>query len=184
MAPADINIAFDLGLAYVRTARYAEGIPLLKPAVSNPALAFKARFLIGVAYFELHRYPEAAAQLEPLRPNPEHQERVLYFLEEKATAKSGNAAPAEQAFSDLLRKYPKSALVHKLLGTAHDAEGNVQQALAEFQQAAEIDPTLPEVKFDIALLYLKQRDDAEARRWLRGELELNSCYAPAPLLSR
>src|SRR5207302_544405 len=135
------------------------GILLLKPAVSNPDLALKARFLIGVAHFELNRFPEAAAELEPLRSNPEYEERVLYFLEE-SYRKSGNAAGAERAFSDLLHKYPKSALVHKLLGTAHDAEGNTPQALAEFKQAAQVDPTLPDVRFDIALLYLKQHDDA------------------------
>jgi protein O-GlcNAc transferase len=178
LAPADINIAFNLGLAYVKTRRYADGIKLLEPAVSNPEFAAKARFLIGVSYYELNQLPQAAAELETLRSNPEYAGRVLYFLEE-SYRKSGKAASAEQAFSDLLRQYPNSALVHKLLGTAHEAQGNVQEALSEFKKAAQIDPVLPDVKFSIALLSLKQHDDAAARKWLRDELALNACYAPA-----
>jgi tetratricopeptide (TPR) repeat protein len=178
LAPADPNIAFDLGLAYVKTGRYAEGIKLLESILSNAGFTAKARFLIGVSYYELNQFPQAATRLEPLGSNPEYAERVLFFLEE-SYRKSGNLAAAEQAFSSLLRQYPNSALVHKLLGAAHEAQGNIEQALAEYKKAAQADPALPDVNFSIALLYLKQHDDAAARKWLRDELALNVCHAPA-----
>ncbi len=177
-AQPDVKTAFNLGLAYVKSGRYADALPLLESSLANPALAIQARFLIGVSHYELNQFPQAADELEPLRSNPEYAERILFFLEE-TYRKSGKGPAAEQAFSDLLRQYPNSALVHKLLATAHQAQGNDQQALAEFKKAAQTDPALPDVKFSIALLYLKQHDDVEARKWLRDELALNPCYAPA-----
>jgi tetratricopeptide (TPR) repeat protein len=178
LAPANPGIAFNLGLACFRAGRYADAIAPLERALSDPNSADKARFLLGTAYYQTGKFSQAAAALEPLRANPAYAENALYILEE-SYRKSRNGPGAEQAFADLLRRYPDSALVHKLLGTAHDSQGHFQEALSEFQQAAQRDPALPEVKFNIGLLYLKLHDDASARKWIEQELAINPCFAMA-----
>jgi hypothetical protein len=50
------------------------------------------------------------------------------------------------------------ALVHKLLGTAYDSQGRFQEALAEFQIAAQSGPDLPDqVRCRTALFEIAQR---------------------------
>ena len=178
LAPENLSITFNLGLAYFRAGRCANAIAPLKRAVSDPKSAEKARFLLGASYYQLGKYTLAATELERLRSNPEYAENALYLLEE-SYRKSRNGAQAERAFSDLLSRYPDSALVHKLLGTAYDSQGNFREALAEMQKAAQRDPGLPEVKFGIGLLYLKLHDDVAARKALDEELAANPCFAAA-----
>jgi tetratricopeptide (TPR) repeat protein len=150
----------------------------LKLAVTGSDQKATARFLLGTAYFETGQFQLAAEQLEFVRSHPEFAENALYCLEE-SYRKSGNGARAEQAFLDLAKLKPDSALVHKLLGTAYDTQGRYPEALAEFQTASLSDPALPEVRFDAGLLCLKLHDEAAARKWFEAELKLNPCYAAA-----
>lgn len=178
LAPGDPRIAFNLGFAYVQAARFVDAIEPLKRALDDPAGRNKAMFLLGTCEFQVGQYKLAAAHLEPLRSQPEFAEKVLYFLEE-SYRNLRNVPAAESAFSELQNRYPDSALLHKLLGTAYDADGRWREALAEFEKAAERDPTLPEVKFDAGLLCLKLHDDEGARKWMTSELAHNPCLAAA-----
>ncbi len=145
---------------------------------ADPHKKQTVHFLLGTAYFETGQFGPAAEQLEAVRSDPEFAENALYLLEE-SYRKSGQAARAEQAFLDLTKVKPDSALVHKLLGTAYDTQGRFPEALAEFEKAAQSDPSLPEVGFDAGLLCLKLHDEVAARKWLEAELKLNPCYAAA-----
>lgn len=178
LLPGDPGIAVNLGLAYVRAGRFPEAVAPLKLAVAGSDKKDTARFLLGSAYFEIRQFQLAAEQLEFVRSSPGFAENALYFLEE-SYRKSGNAARAEQAFVELTKLKPDSALVHKLLGTAYDTQGRFPEALAEFQTASLSDPGLPEVRFDAGLLCLKLHDEAAARKWFEAELKLNPCYAAA-----
>ena len=176
LAPADLTVAFNLGLAYFRAGRYGDAIAPLKRALSDPLSRDKARFLLGTSYYQTENFQKAAEALEPLRADPAYAENALYLLEE-SYRKAHNESKAEEAFADLLRRYPDSALVHKLLGVAYDAQGRPQEALSELEKAAERDPALPEISFTIGLLHLKLHDDQTARVWFEKELALNSCSA-------
>lgn len=177
LRPDDDGIAFNLGLACVKAGRFRDAIEPLQRGASDPARRNASHFLLGSAYFETAQFRLAANELEAVRSNPEFAENALYLLEE-SYRKSGDAR-AEQAFMDLVKLKPDSALVHKLLGTAYDTQGHFPEALAEFQKAAQADSSLPEVRFDAGLLCLKLHDEAGARRWLEAELKLNPCYAAA-----
>lgn len=177
LLPEDKGIAFNLGLACVNAGRFAEAIEPLNIAAAEPGRMAAVHFLLGTANFETGRFLSAAEHLEAVRSNPEYGENALYLLEE-SYRKSGDAR-AQQAFLDLVKLKPDSALVHKLLGTAYDAQGRFPEALAEFKQASESDAGLPEVRFDAGLLSLKMHDAEAARHWLQAELDLNPCYAAA-----
>lgn len=177
-APDDARIAFNLGLAYFQSGRLADALKPLQKGLDDPDSAAKSRFLLGNCYFELGRFAEAAAALEPLRATPEYGERTLYLLEESyRNTKQG--LRAEQAFAELQRRCPDSALLHKLLGTAYDAAGRYQEALTELLTAARADPAMPRIKFDVALVYLKLHQEDAATRWLEEELSANPCFAAA-----
>lgn len=178
LAPDDARIAFNLGLAYFQSGRLADALKPLQKGLDDPDSAAKARFLLGNCYFELGRFIEAATTIEPLRATPQYGERALYLLEESyRNTKQGPRA--EQAFAELQRRYPDSALLHKLLGTAYDAAGRYQEALTELLAAARADPAMPRIKFDVALVYLKLHQEDAATRWLEEELSASPCFAAA-----
>lgn len=177
LLPEDKSIAFNLGLACVNAGRFAEAIEPLNFAATEPGRIATVHFLLGTANFEIGSFRLAAEHLEAVRADPKYAENALYLLEE-SYRKSGDAR-AQQAFLDLVKLKPDSALVHKLLGTAYDAQGQFPEALAEFKQAAESDASLPEVRFDAGLLCLKLHDTEAARHWLQAELALNPCFAAA-----
>lgn len=178
LVPADLGIAFNLGLASVKGADFSEAIQPLKLAVTGSDKIDTVRFLLGTAYFETGQFQLAADQLEFVRSHPEFAENALYLLEE-SFRKAGQGDRAEQAFVELMRLKPDSALVHKLLGTAYDAQGRFPEAMDEFKSASLSDPGLPEVKFDAGLVCLKLHDAEAARKWFEAELKLNPCYAAA-----
>jgi tetratricopeptide (TPR) repeat protein len=178
LVPADLSIAFNLGLACVKGADFPEAVEPLELAVTGPDKRDTAHFLLGTAYFETGQFQLAAEQFEFVRSQPEFAENALYFLEE-SYRKTGDGDRAEQAFLELMKLEPDSALVHKLLGTAYDAQSRFPEALAEFRSAAQADPGLPEVRFDAGLLCLKMHDAESARKWFEAELKLDSCYAAA-----
>jgi tetratricopeptide (TPR) repeat protein len=178
LLPGDPGIAFNLGLSYVRAGRFRDALAPLRRACADPARRSAARFLLGSALYEDAQYGPAATELEAVRTNPEFAENALYLLEE-SYRKSGQAERAQQAFLDLVKLRPDSALVHKLLGTAYDAQGRSAEALAEFEKAAQAGPGLPEVRLDAGLVCLKLHDEAAARKWFDAEIALNPRSAPA-----
>ena len=178
LVPADTGIAFNLGLACVKAGRFSEAVQPLKLAVADPDKKNTAHFLLGTSYFQTKQFQLAADQFELVRSHPEFAENALYFLEESYRL-AGSGARAEQAFLELMKLKPDSALVHKLLGTAYDAQGRFAEALAEFKAASVADPGLPEVRFGAGLICLKMHDEEAARKWFEAELKLDPCYAAA-----
>ena len=164
----------DLGAAYVRAGRCESAIEPLQRALPDE----KARFLLGSCYFQAGRWDLAAAELEALRARPAFAENALYLLEE-TYRKLHDEARARQAFTELLTRYPDSALIHKLLGAAYDAQGRYPEALREFETAAAKDPDLPEVNFAAGLISLKLHNEAAAQPRFERELSLNGCFVPA-----
>lgn len=113
-----------------------------------------------------------------MRRDGQFGEQALYMLTESYRL-TGMVARAQDAFLELERRFPDSALYHKLLGTAYGAEGSYAKALEEFRAAIGKDPSLPEVAFVIGFAHFKQRDYKEAAIWLERDLAIQPCHAKA-----
>ena len=177
--PKNADIAFNVGLTYVRMGRYKDAIVPLRRAASDPNTAVKTAYLLGVSLYESGNFKAAATELEPLREQASgHQDEILYLLEE-SYRRGRNAAKAKNVFTELMSRYPNSALVHKLMGVAYDEQGDSDQSLAEFKEAVRIDPRLQDAHLAIGILYMNKHEDEEAIPWLQQELALNQCQAAA-----
>jgi tetratricopeptide (TPR) repeat protein len=176
LRPDDAAIQFNVGLALFRLGRYPEALKPLARALKHPESAAQARYLRGVIFFERRDFASCAKELESLRGNARYGEHVLYMLVE-SYRNLNDARRSQEAFAELNARYPNSALVHKLLGIAHEWQGNETKAIEEFERALRINPRMPEMAFAIGFLYFKQQRYAEARRWLERELELDPCSA-------
>ncbi len=174
--PADPALEFNVGLALFRLGRFEESLGPLERALAHRPSESNARFLRGIVYFQLARHVEAATELEAVRHMGQFGERTLYMLTE-CYRLTGRVESAQGSFLELERRYPDSALHHKLVGTAYEAEGSYTKALKSFQAALSKDPNLPEVAFAIGFVHFKQRDYQEAGIWLQRELAVQPCHA-------
>ena len=140
LLPGDPGLSLNLGMAYLNSGRLDDAAPPLRQAATDTRYAGKARFLLGAAYYGSNKFDLAIEELRDIRHDPAYAEKALYFLEE-SYRRTGKLAAAEEAFVDLANKFPASALVHKLLGTALDAQGHYAEARREFELASRADPT-------------------------------------------
>ena len=80
---------------------------------------------------------------------------------------------SEQISDNIYRKDPHSYWAHFLLGQAHLVEGEIDLAIAEFNQALRLNPSLQGAHEAVADLYVKKRDfdaaEAEFKKELGGD---------------
>ena len=175
VAPRNTDLAFNLGLTYFRLGRFKEAVAPLRQAASVPEPAGKVLFLLGVALYQSGDLQGASTPLEVLnRKNSEHQDEVLYLLEE-CYRRGKQPSRAKQCFAELASKYPNSCFLHKLMGMAYSEQGRDDQALSELKQALALNSSITDVNRAIGIIYLNQRDGAEASGWFRREIALNPC---------
>ena len=119
--------------------------------------------LQGVMLRNLGRYAEALCALDTAVKIDPHNDSyqmnrgaVLLNLED--------GAAAEQVFTKLVRKAPRSADLRRRLGRSLRIQGRNDAALVKFSEAATMDPGNPEVSLDLAgtLSELGRPADAEA----------------------
>jgi tetratricopeptide (TPR) repeat protein len=178
LSPADPSIQFNLGLTWVRLGQAQKALPPLTLAGKESSLRDEAAYLKGLALFELKRHEECVSQIEHLQNKPQFAENVLYLLTESHRYLQ-RAAESEKAFAELLRQFPSSPLVHKLLGMAYDAQNRPEDAIREFELALKGNPALPGANFAIGYIHWKQQRLEQASPWLEKELKVQPCYAPA-----
>jgi tetratricopeptide (TPR) repeat protein len=84
--------------------------------------------------------------------------------------------------NEALSRFPRSPTLNQLLGVVLFKKGANEQARAAFHRATELDPTLAEASYNLALLELSERRYAEGAIWLEKFLRLNPENAQAHLL--
>jgi tetratricopeptide (TPR) repeat protein len=176
LKPDDPAIAFNVGLSLFRLGRYREALAPLAKALEHPPSAAQARYLRGVIHFELRDFAACAQELESLRGDARYGEHVLYMLVE-SYRNLNDAGRSQQAFAELNARFPDSAFLHKLMGMAHEWQGNDSKAIEEFQSALRVNPRMPEMAFAVGYIYFKQGRRDEARSWFAKELALDPCSA-------
>ena len=71
--------------------------------------------------------------------------------------------------------------IHNVLGNAYFACGRIDQAIAEYQQAIELQPKEPGIHYNLGQAYFRKGLDEAAETEYRKALQLNPGYAPAHL---
>lgn len=118
--------------------------------------------------------PPRAPGRSPLQPGPPPQ-----FLEAVKLHQAGKLREAEGLYRDLLRKFPKAAEVHGLLGYLTYQKGEDEPALALVTRAIELNPKFVDAHLwkGMTLQRLERTDEALAA--YRQVLALNSNHVDA-----
>jgi tetratricopeptide (TPR) repeat protein len=174
--PANSEIQLNLGLALLRAGKLVDALTPLQNAARSPASSAEAHMLLGVDYFESRQYAKAIDELKELQNGPQ-QDRVLYMLEESYRL-TGNKVAARDAFREIDRRFPNSAWTHFLLGSAYESQQQPEKAIAEYREAVDKDPAIPNARFAIGYLYWRQQNAEQARPWLEQEAQ-RGCHSLA-----
>ena len=120
------------------------------------------RYLLGLCYFFAERWTDAANTLEALWVQESGQLSYLYVLS-IAAHRAGNKDLDGKATLQLIKLGEGSPEFHLFMGKAHLNLEQYDLALADFQAAAQANPSLTFVHFNLGLTYLKKQDYEHAR---------------------
>lgn len=162
LLPQVAGIRLNIGLAYYKQNEFLKAIPPFESVVRDQQDAIQPRYLLGLCYFFTDRWPDAAAMLETLWPQESSHLPYLYVLS-NAAHRAGRKELDNRATEQLIKVGDGSPEYRLFVGKYHLNLKQYDEALAEFQAAAEVDPKLPFVHFNLGLTYLKKQDYPRAR---------------------
>ena len=157
LLPHLAGIRLNIGLAYYRQNEFLNAIPAFESVLHDQPDSLQARYLLGQCYFFADRWADAATTLEPLWAQESGQLPYLYVLS-NAAHRAGRQELDDRATAQLIKVGDGSPAYHLFVGKFHLNLDQYDQALAEFQAAADADPKLPFIHFNLGFTYLKKRD--------------------------
>ena len=171
LAPSVSGIRLNIGLVYYRQSEFRSAIAPFESVVRDHPDSVQARYLLGLCYFFTDRDADAVRALQDLWPQESEDLNYLYVLG-NAADKAGNSALQERALTRFVELGQNTAEYHLLMGKAFLNREENDKALAELEQAAQSDPTLPFVHFNLGLAYLVRPDFIRAKEEFEKDIAL------------
>ncbi len=171
LAPAVAGIRLNIGLVYFRRNDFLSAIKPFESVVRQAPDSYQARYLLGLCYFFNDRWADTIATLEPLWGQASNQLNYLYVLA-RAAEKANNAPLADKAQSRLVGIGQGTPEYRLIIGKAHYNRGEYDDAVRELEAAAQADPKLPFVHFNLGLAYLRRQDYERARAEFQKDLAI------------
>ena len=171
LAPSIAGIRLNIGLVYFRQSDYLSAIKPFESVVKQAPDSFQARYLLGLCYFFNDRWADTVTALEPLWGQASNQVNYLYVLA-RAAEKANNTVLEEKAQTRLVEVGQDTPEYRLIIGKAHYNRGEYDDAVRELEAAAQTDPKLPFVHFNLGLTYLHKQDYERAEAEFNKDLEL------------
>jgi len=169
--PQVAGIRLNIGLAYYRQNEYDQAIAPFESVVREQPDASQPRYLLGLCYFFAERWADAATILEPLWAQESGHLPYLYVLS-NAAHRAQKKELDERATTQLMKIGDGSPEYHLFVGKYHLNLGQLDDALKEFRTAAEANPNLAFVHFNLGLTYVKKQDYDNARAEFLKDAEI------------
>ena len=171
------GLQLNLGLAEFKQGHFQSAIPPLSKALAADPGSSQARILLGMSY-GAKRFDEAIKYLEPAaKADPANTE--LHQDLAQSCMRTKNYSCALEEFRKILEQDPNSAAAHILTGEALDGLQKTNEAIAEFEAAANIAPRQPELHFGLGYLYWKSHQYDDAKHAFEAELSIDPGNAQA-----
>ena len=159
--PNDYAAHFHLALSYTMLKRDADGIAEYKKALELKPGLYEAELNLGILLIR-DKEPVDAAQClqQAVDRKPKEFRPRLYWAQ--ALLDSGDAAKAEEQYRAALDLNAKSAAAELGLAHAQARQDRLPDAAPHFRAAAQLDPTYRDNLLELAELYQKNHQNAEA----------------------
>jgi tetratricopeptide (TPR) repeat protein len=160
--PAVAGIRLNIGLAEYRQGKFQEAILAFLSAIEGDATSDPARYLLGLCYFLTQDYGNAVSTLQGLEEVEWSDLNFLYVL--AISAWEAKQPELEQrTMARLVEIGGNSPEFHWLMGKAHLNREEYDDAVKEFEFAAQRSPKLPFVHFSLGEAYLKKQQFEKAK---------------------
>jgi len=86
---------------------------------------------------------------------------------------AGDARTAEEAYREVIAKYPDDPVGHEALGTCLSFQGKYEESDAEYRRALQLNPKSVDALYGLGCVRYWQRQFAESKDYLQEALALN-----------
>lgn len=159
--PTDFAACFHLALAQSFLGRDAEAIQTYRKTLELKPGLYEAELNLGIVLLRQKQAAEAVAVLASAARKKPNEVRPRLYLGQALLA-AGEPARAEQAFQAAVELDPKSAPAELGLAQAQARQNRLSDAAPHFRRAAELDDGFRDALLELAALYEKNRQPAEA----------------------
>ncbi len=160
----------EKGLIYANLNRHTEAIEEFKKELTGNPENAKIHYYMGVSYFKLKEYEKAKFEFRTaLKINPDysaaHVQLVVINLTDalelrklgkKETLVLEKLLEAEEICRDIIKKNPNFTSAHTYLGAIHFAQGFIDDAIADYKKALQLDDSLTDTHIALARLYMQE----------------------------
>jgi tetratricopeptide (TPR) repeat protein len=176
IAPGNPALMHDLGVALLLTGEPERALKVL----ANLPPGAQGEFYEGMAYAALRDHDAARQAFSKAFAMGDNDPYVLYELinEDRALHNEKQGLRDFQMFDE---RFPHSAWLHLLLGNAYTSRHDARSAESEYRQAAQIDPKLPLVHYNLGRLAFDQARYAGALREFEKEIDVDQTFGEAYL---
>ncbi len=159
--PNDYSAHFNLALAYSFLQRDAEGVAEYRKTLELKPGLYQAQLNAGILLLRQKAPAEALPLLEAAAAQRPGEFRPRFYLAE-AQSGTGALAQAEQSYEAALQLDGKSAGAELGLARVLAREGKTADAAPHFRKAAALDPEYRDGLLELAGIYEKNQQYAEA----------------------
>ena len=182
--PNDMEAKELRGLALVRLGRSADAIPLLEAAASHSGPAFKHKadpnYALALCYMDTRRFDDARHAFAAQFGVPQDS-AAAYLVTARMLLRREVLPAARQFVLKALELDPNLPMGHELAGEIALAQGQLQEAIAQFETERKANP-LDAASYDrLGDAYAREGDYAEAQRVLQQAVLLEP-YSTGPFI--
>jgi len=159
--PSDYTAHFNLALAFSLLQQDTQGIAEYRKTLELHPGLYEAQLNLGILLLQQKNPADAKPLLEAAVAQKPAEFRPRLYLAE-AQLGTGEVAKAEANYQAAIEANPKSAGAQLGLARALAQQGKLPDAAPHFHRAAELDPNYRDSLLELAALYEKGRQPAEA----------------------
>src|SRR5581483_3883976 len=159
--PGDYAAHFHLAFSLSLLGKNAEGVAEYRRVLELKPGLYQAQLNLGILLVELKQASEAVPVLRQAVEQKPAEYRPRYYLAESLLA-IGDLKGAEEQYKAALERDAKSAAAELGLARAQAGQDRLEEAAAHFRKAAELDPAFRDALLELASLYEKKNQHAEA----------------------
>ncbi|MCI0419993.1 MAG: tetratricopeptide repeat protein [Acidobacteria bacterium] len=155
------ELLYGLGTAYEQMGRHVDAVAIIQEALRRRPQAAEGHFLLAKAYAALQN-PLAVQSLKQCLEIKPRRDEVWEALSQEII-KQGLFSQGIEIFQRYVERFPQKPLSHLLLGEIFMHQPDLASALAEFQKARELDPTMARAHFSAGFIYKELAQNDQAR---------------------
>jgi tetratricopeptide (TPR) repeat protein len=175
LAPDDYDIAYTLGLAYLKQHQFAPAKRIYDRMLGQLGDRPQLHIIFGRAYRETEFLPESIEEFKKAIALDPHFPRAHYYLGLTYLLKDGTARIKEAAeeFKIELKANPEEFFANFYLGVVYVIERDWELAISFLQKASRLQPDNPDPYFHLGQAYQSIEKHEQAVEVLRKSIALN-----------